>query len=47
MLARKRRVSFWFVVAMLAILTNPLLWRLLFNLLLVGVQFVGSHVPLP
>ena len=47
MLVRKRRVSFWFWVAMLAIVTNPLVWRLLLNLLLAGVQFLGSHVPIP
>jgi hypothetical protein len=41
------RPGCWFWVAMVAIVTNPLVWRLLLNLLLVGVQFLGSHVPLP
>ena len=50
MLERKRlgfRLGCWFWVAMVAILTNPLIWRLLLNLLLVGVQLIGSHLPLP
>jgi hypothetical protein len=47
MLARRKRVSFWFYVALVALLTNPLVYRLLLNLLQAGVQFAGSHVPLP
>ena len=47
MLVHKRRLGFWFYVALIAILTNPLVWRLLLNLLLAGVQFLGSHVALP
>ena len=45
MLVRKRkRLGCWFWVAMVAVITNPLVWRLLFSLLQVGVQFVGSRL---
>jgi hypothetical protein len=47
MLARRKRISLWFWVALVALLTNPLMYRLLLNLLQAGVQFIGSHVPLP
>jgi hypothetical protein len=45
MLERKgRRLGCWFWIAVVAIVTNPLVWRLLFGLLEAGVQFVGSHL---
>jgi len=47
MLAHRKRVSFWFWVALVALFTNPLMYRLLLNLLQVGIQFIGSHLPLP
>jgi hypothetical protein len=50
MLVHKRlgfRPGCWFWVAMAALLTNPFVWRLLLNLLLAGVQLIGSHLPLP
>lgn len=38
------RLGCWFWVAMVAIFTNSLVWRLLFSLLQAGVQFIGSHL---
>lgn len=44
---RKRsgsRFGCWFYVALVAVLANPLVWRLLANLLGLVVQFIGSHL---
>jgi hypothetical protein len=44
---QRKRVSVWFWVAMVALVTNPMFLRLLLNLLQAGVQLIGSHLPLP
>ena len=43
---RQKRISFWFWVALVALLLNPMVQRLLLNLLQAGMQFVGSHLTL-
>ena len=43
MLTRKRQPSFWFWVALVALLTNKSLLELVLNLLQQGLKLVGLH----
>ena len=44
MVVRRKRFGCAFWVALVAVLANPLFWRLLGFLLGLLVQFIGSHL---
>ena len=46
MVARRKRFGCSFWVAVVAVLVNPLFWRLLGFLFGLFVQFIGSHIAL-
>lgn len=42
---RQKRLNFWFWVALVALLLNPMVQHLLLSLLQTVLQMIGSHMP--